>query len=37
MLAAAPGCEVEISVTGPAAENAMKALEELVANKFDED
>ncbi|WP_299376126.1 HPr family phosphocarrier protein [uncultured Kiloniella sp.] len=37
MLAAAPGCEIELSAKGPSAEEAMKALEELVANKFDED
>ncbi|WP_419903263.1 HPr family phosphocarrier protein [Kiloniella sp.] len=37
MLAAATGSEVELTAVGPAADNAMLALEELVANKFDED
>ncbi|OUS17860.1 phosphate ABC transporter permease [Rhodospirillales bacterium 47_12_T64] len=37
MLAAAPGCEVELTAIGPAADKAMSALEDLVANKFDED
>ncbi|WP_020590632.1 HPr family phosphocarrier protein [Kiloniella laminariae] len=37
MLAAAPGCEIELTAAGPSAESAMAALVELVANKFDED
>ncbi len=37
MLAAATGSEVELTAIGPAADRAMAALEELVANKFDED
>ncbi|MCZ4281370.1 HPr family phosphocarrier protein [Kiloniella laminariae] len=37
MLAAAPGCEIELTAAGPSAESAMAALIELVANKFDED
>ncbi len=37
MLAAAPGCSLELSASGPAAERALVALADLVANKFDED
>ena len=37
MLAAAPGCRLELSASGPAAEQALTALAELVTNKFDED
>ena len=37
MLAAATGSKVELTARGPAADRAMAALEELVANKFDED
>lgn len=37
MLAAAPGCELDLEARGPAAEAAMGALCALVANKFDED
>ena len=36
MLAASKGCCVEISATGPQAEEALEALESLVANKFGE-
>ena len=37
MLGAAPGCELELRASGPAAEAALKALANLIANKFDED
>ncbi|MFD2204703.1 HPr family phosphocarrier protein [Kiloniella antarctica] len=37
MLAATTGSKVELTTSGPAADDAMAALEELVANKFDED
>lgn len=37
MLAAAPGCEVEIRARGPAAKAAVEALVHLVQKKFDED
>ncbi len=37
MLAAAPGCEVELRARGPAAAAAVEALTELIAKKFDED
>jgi phosphocarrier protein len=37
MLAATTGSKVELTASGPAADDAMAALEELVANKFDED
>ena len=36
MLAAAPGCELELRARGPAAAAALGALSELVENKFDE-
>ena len=36
MLAAGPGCCIEISAEGPDAEPALQALEALVANRFDE-
>jgi len=36
MLAAAPGCCIEIEATGPDAEAAVEALSELVAGRFDE-
>ena len=36
MLAAAPGCELELRATGPMAREAVGALAELVAKKFDE-
>ncbi len=37
MLAAAPGCEIEIRIQGPHAVDAMAALVDLIAAKFDED
>jgi phosphocarrier protein len=37
MLAAAPGCELELRARGPAALAAIGALRELVEKKFDED
>ena len=37
MLAAAPGCELELRARGPAAEAVIGALRELVEKKFDED
>lgn len=37
MLAAGPGCEIEIEATGPEAHQAVDALAQLVAGKFDED
>ena len=37
MLAAAPGCELELLAKGPAATAALEALADLIANKFDED
>jgi phosphocarrier protein len=37
MLAAGPGCEIEISADGPEAESAVSALVELVEGRFDED
>ena len=37
MLAAAPGCELELRARGPAASAVLAALADLVANKFDED
>ena len=37
MLAAGPGCCIEIEAEGKDAESAAAALEELVAGKFDED
>jgi len=37
MLAASPGCEIEISCSGDDAEVALTALTEMVANKFEED
>ena len=36
MLAAGPGSELEIRAAGPAAEMALLALSQLVANRFDE-
>ena len=36
MLAAAPGCSLDLSAKGPAAEAALAALEVLIANRFDE-
>ncbi len=37
MLAAGPGCDIEIEARGVEAEQAIEALTALVANKFDED
>ena len=37
MLAAGPGCEIEIEATGPGAQAAVDALVQLVSDKFDED
>ena len=37
MLAAAPGCELELRARGPAARAAVDALAELFVQKFDED
>jgi phosphocarrier protein len=37
MLAAGPGCCIEISAEGPEAEAAVDALAELVAARFDEE
>ncbi len=36
MLAAAPGCELELRASGPAAHAAIGALRELIEKKFDE-
>mgnify|MGYP000648421121 CR=1 FL=1 len=36
MLAASKGCSVEISATGPQADEALESLEALVADKFGE-
>ena len=37
MLAAGPGCCIEIEAEGPQAQEAVDALAQLVTNKFDED
>ena len=37
MLAAGPGCEIEINAEGQEAEQAVAALVELVEGRFDED
>lgn len=37
MLAAAPGCEIELRVTGPQSEDCLSALVALVERKFDEE
>ncbi|RMD65321.1 MAG: HPr family phosphocarrier protein [Alphaproteobacteria bacterium] len=37
MLAAAPGCEVELRARGPGAHDAIEALVSLIENRFDED
>ncbi|WP_312599432.1 HPr family phosphocarrier protein [Brevundimonas sp.] len=37
MLGAGIGCSIDISAEGPDAEEAMEALTDLVARKFDED
>ena len=36
MLAAGPGCEIDVEATGSAAARAVEALASLVDNKFDE-
>ncbi len=36
MLAAAPGCELELRARGPAAHAVIRALRELIEKKFDE-
>ena len=37
MLAAGPGCAIDVEASGPAAAEAVDALARLVAGKFDED
>lgn len=37
MLAAAPGCELELRARGPGAADVLGALRELIEKKFDED
>jgi phosphocarrier protein len=37
MLAAGPGCDIDVEATGKDAEKALDALARLVAGKFDED
>jgi phosphocarrier protein HPr len=37
MLGAGPGCMVEIAAEGPQAEEALDALTQLIADRFDED
>ena len=37
MLAAGPGCDIEIAADGPQAQEAVDALVELVSGRFDED
>ena len=37
MLAAGPGCEIEISAEGPEAQAALEALSALVEDRFDEE
>jgi phosphocarrier protein HPr len=37
MLAAGPGCCIDIKAEGPEAQTAVDALAELVANRFEED
>jgi phosphocarrier protein len=37
MLAAAPGCGLEVRANGPSAQEAVSALADLIANRFDED
>ena len=37
MLAAGPGCEIDVEARGPAASEVVDALARLVAGKFDED
>lgn len=37
MLAASPGCSIDVSASGPDAQKALDALDELIANRFGED
>ena len=37
MLVATPGCNIDLSATGPDAKEALEALSELVNDKFQED
>ena len=37
MLAAGPGCEIELSAAGPEAEAALQALDDLVNARFNEE
>lgn len=37
MLAASPGCSIEVSASGVQAAEALAALEQLIANKFGEE
>lgn len=37
MLAASPGCSIDVSASGPDAQKALDALDELVANRFGEE
>ncbi len=37
MLAASPGCSIRVTAKGPEAEEAMAALEELIATRFGEE
>ena len=37
MLAASPGCSIDVSASGPEAQKALDALDELIANRFGED
>ena len=37
MLAASPGCTIRVTASGPEAEDAIQALEELVATRFGEE
>ena len=37
MLAASPGCYIRVTASGPEAEKAMAAIEELIATRFGEE
>ncbi len=37
MLAASPGCSIRVTASGPEAEQAMAALEQLIAARFGEE
>jgi len=37
MLTASPGCSIHVSATGPQAEEALEAIQQLVDGKFGED